>query len=161
MNLQPFESTEPISVVTLNKIINDYKDMFLEALDVTNCGKWGKWLKDPSIHLFPCCCHTRELPCVFIEAYFEAYKALDMHDKEDSFKSLVLHYKKIKEDKNAVGLWHVTHSKLAFDTNFKSEIKIMLELDPYKVSKIKLIKDEFKYVLKFQRIIRKLDRERR
>lgn len=128
-------------------------------LDISNsnCNKWENWLEDKSTHIYPCICSKREQDCIFIETYYQLDRVIQLHQKEEYFNILVQEYKQIASDNVATSEWFKTHKKLASEIAFDTEISIMLELEPYKTSKIILNENEFKNIIEFQNIFNELE----
>lgn len=128
-------------------------------LDISNskCNKWENWHEDKSTHIYPCVCSKREQDCIFIETYYQLERVIQLHQKEEYFKTLVQEYKQIASDNVATSEWLKKHKKLASEIAFDTEISIMLELEPYKTSKIKLNENEFKNIIEFQKIFNELE----
>ncbi|MFK7000768.1 hypothetical protein [Flavobacterium oreochromis] len=128
-------------------------------LDISNskCNKWENWLEDKSTHIYPCVCSNREQDCIFIETYYQLDRVIQLHQKEEYFNILVQEYKQIASDNVATFEWLKTHKKLASEIAFDTEISIMLELEPYKTSKIILNENEFKNIIEFQNIFNELE----
>lgn len=128
-------------------------------LDISNskCNKWENWLEDKSTHIYPCVCSKREQNCIFIETYYQLDRIIQLHKKEEYFKILVQEYKQITSDNVATSEWLKKHKKLVSETAFDTEISIMLEIEPYKTSKIKLNENEFKNIIEFQNIFNELE----
>lgn len=128
-------------------------------LDISNskCNKWENWLEDKSKHIYPCICSKREQDCMFIETYYKLDRVIQLHQKEEYFKTLLQEYKQIASDNVATSEWLMKHKKLVSETAFDTEISIMLEIEPYKTSKIKLNENEFKNIIEFQKIFNELE----
>lgn len=128
-------------------------------LDISNskCKKWENWLEDKSTHIYPCVCSNREQDCIFIETYYQLDRVIQLHQKEEYFKILVQEYKQIRSDKIALSEWLNKNKKLTSELAFDTEISIMLELEPYKTSKIILNENEFKNIIEFQNIFNELE----
>lgn len=128
-------------------------------LDISNskCNKWENWLEDKSTHIYPCVCSNREQDCIFIETYYQLDRVIQLHQKEEYFNILVQEYKQISSDKIALSEWFNKYKKLASELAFDTEISIMLELEPYKTSKIILNENEFKNIIEFQNIFNELE----
>jgi len=128
-------------------------------LDISNskCNKWENWLEDKSKHIYPCICSKREQDCMFIETYYQLDRVIQLHQKEEYFKTLLQEYKQIASDNVATSEWLMKHKKLVSETAFDTEISIMLEIEPYKTSKIKLNENEFKNIIEFQKIFNELE----
>ena len=147
-----------------HKNINEIKSWLTDnsekvKLDISNskCNKWENWLEDKSTHIYPCVCSNREQDCIFIETYYQLDRVIQLHQKEEYFKILVQEYKQIASDNVATSEWFKTHKKLASEIAFDTEISIMLELEPYKTSKIILNENEFKNIIEFQNIFNELE----
>lgn len=127
-------------------------------LDISNskCNKWENWFEDKSTHIYPCICSKREQNCIFIETYYQLDRVIQLHQKEEYFKTLVQEYKQIASDNVATSEWLKKHKKLVSETAFDTEISIMLEIEPYKTSKIKLNENEFKNIIEFQNIFNEI-----
>ena len=128
-------------------------------LDISNskCSKWENWLEDKTTHIYPCVCSNREQNCIFIETYYKLDRVIQLNQKEEYFKILVQEYKQISSDKIALSEWFNKYKKLASELAFDTEISIMLELEPYKTSKIILNENEFKNIIEFQNIFNELE----
>lgn len=128
-------------------------------LDISNskCNKWKNWLEDKSTHIYACVCSKREQDCIFIETYYQLDRVIQLNQKEEYFKILVQEYKQIRSDKIALSEWLNKNKKLASELAFDTEISIMLELEPYKTSKIILNENEFKNIIEFQNIFNELE----
>ncbi len=128
-------------------------------LDISNskCKKWENWLEDKSKHIYPCICSKREQDCMFIETYYKLDRVIQLHQKEEYFKTLIQEYKQIASNNVATSEWFKEHKKLAFEIAFDTEISIMLEIEPYRTSKIKLNENEFKNIIEFQNIFNELE----
>lgn len=128
-------------------------------LDISNskCNKWENWLEDKSTHIYPCVCSKREQDCIFIETYYQLDRVIQLHQKEEYFKTLVQEYKQIASDNFATSEWFKIHKKLVSEIAFDTEISIMLELEPYRTSKIKLNENEFKNIIEFKNIFNELE----
>lgn len=147
-----------------HKNINEIKSWLIDnsekvKLDISNskCNKWENWLEDKSTHIYPCICSKREQDCIFIETYYQLDRVIQLHQKEEYFNILVQEYKQIASDNVATSEWFKTHKKLASEIAFDTEISIMLELEPYKTSKIILNENEFKNIIEFQNILNELE----
>ena len=147
-----------------HKNINEIKSWLTDnsekvKLDISNskCNKWENWLEDKSTHIYPCVCSNREQDCIFIETYYQLDRVIQLHQKEEYFNILVQEYKQIASDNVATSEWFKTHKKLASEIAFDTEISIMLELEPYKTSKIILNENEFKNIIEFQNIFNELE----
>lgn len=128
-------------------------------LDISNskCNKWENWLEDKSTHIYPCVCSKREQDCIFIETYYQLDRVIQLHQKEEYFNILVQEYRQIETDNVALSKWFNKYKKLASELAFDTEISIMLELEPYKTSKIILNENEFKNIIEFQNIFNELE----
>ncbi len=128
-------------------------------LDISNskCNKWENWLEDKSKHIYPCVCSNREQNCIFIEIYYQLDRVIQLYQKEEYFKILIQEYKQISSGKIALSEWFYKNKKLASELAFDTEISIMLELEPYKTSKIILNENEFKNIIELQNIFNELE----
>ena len=128
-------------------------------LDISNskCNKWENWLEDKSTHIYPCVCSKREQDCIFIETYYQLDRVIQLYQKEEYLKTLVQEYKQIASDNFATSEWFKIHKKLVSEIAFDTEISIMLELEPYRTSKIKLNENEFKNIIEFKNIFNELE----
>ncbi|WP_026711778.1 hypothetical protein [Flavobacterium filum] len=147
-----------------HKNINEIKSWLTDnsekvKLDISNskCNKWENWLEDKATHIYPCVCSNREQNCIFIETYYQLDRVIQLHQKKEYFKILVQEYKQISSDKIALSEWFNKNKKLASELAFDTEISIMLELEPYKTSKIKLNENEFKNIIELQNIFNELE----
>ena len=151
-------------MIKSNLNINEIKSWLTDnlekvKLDISNskCNKWENWLEDKSTHIYPCICSNREQDCIFIETYYQLDRVIQLHQKKEYFKILVQEYKQISSDKIALSEWFNKNKKLASELAFDTEISIMLELEPYKTSKIILNENEFKNIIEFQNIFNELE----
>ena len=151
-------------MIKSNLSISEIKSWLIDnsekiKLDISNskCNKWENWLEDKSTHIYPCVCSKREQDCIFMETYYQLDRVIQLHQKEEYFKTLVQEYKQISSDNVATSEWFKEHKKLASEIDFDTEISIMLEIEPYRTSKIKLNENEFKNIIEFQNISNELE----
>lgn len=128
-------------------------------LDISNskCNKWEIWLENKATHVYPCACSNREQNCIFIETYYKLDRVIQLNQKEEYFNIIIQEYKQIASDNVATSEWFKTHKKLASELAFDTEISIMIELEPYKTSKIILNENEFKNIIELQNIFNELE----
>ena len=150
-------NNQNLEIKQITTWLAEYENYFYFLISESNCGKWSKWLEDKTSHILPCCCPKREKDCIFIEIYYQLDRVIQLHQKEEYFKILVQEYKQIASDNVATSELLKKHKKLASEIAFDTEISIMLELEPYKTSKIKLNENEFKNIIEFQNIFNELE----
>lgn len=146
-----------LSISEIKSWLTDNSEKIKLDISNSNCNKWENWLEDKSTHIYPCICSKREQDCIFIETYYQLDRVIQLHQKEEYFNILVQEYKQIASDNVATSEWFKTHKKLASEIAFDTEISIMLELEPYKTSKIILNENEFKNIIEFQNIFNELE----
>ncbi len=136
----------------MKTLLNDNSEKI--KLDISNskCNKWKNWLEDKSTHIYPCVCSKRKQDCIFIETYYQLDRVIQLHQKEEYFTILVQQYRQIDTDNVVLSKWFNKYKKLASELAFDTEISIMLEIEPYRTSKIKLNENEFKNIIEFQKI---------
>lgn len=152
-----FKVQEYMNIQNIKLWLNENETNFKSSINQSKCKKWENWLEDKSTHIYPCVCSNREQDCIFIETYYKLDRIVKFHQKEEYFNSLVLEYKQIADDKNAVINWFMKYQNTASEIAFDTEVSIMLELEPYKNLKIKLNENEFKNIFEFQNIINELE----
>jgi hypothetical protein len=128
-------------------------------MNESNCRKWSKWVEDKTIHILPCCCSNREQDCIFIETYFKLMKIVELHSKEEYFKAIIQDYRLIANNKEQVLEWYKKHQNINSEIAFDTEVSIMLELEPYKKTVIKLNEDEYKNIIEFQSIFNEINNQ--
>lgn len=146
-----------LNISEIKSWLTDNSEKVKLDISNSNCNKWENWLEDKSTHIYPCICSKREQDCIFIETYYQLDRVIQLHQKEEYFNILVQEYKQIASDNVATSEWFKTHKKLASEIAFDTEISIMLELEPYKTSKIILNENEFKNIIEFQNIFNELE----
>lgn len=146
-----------LNISEIKSWLTDNSEKIKLDISNSNCNKWENWLEDKSTHIYPCICSKREQDCIFIETYYQLDRVIQLHQKEEYFNILVQEYKQIASDNVATSEWFKTHKKLASEIAFDTEISIMLELEPYKTSKIILNENEFKNIIEFQNIFNELE----
>ena len=151
------QKNQPLKVKQIKTWLVENENYVNFLISETNCRKWVEWLQEKSTHIYPCVCSNREQNCIFIETNYQLDRVLQLHQKEEYFKTLVQEYKQISSDKIALSEWFNKHKKLASELAFDTEISIMLELEPYKTSKIILNEIEFKNIIEFQIIFNELE----
>lgn len=109
--------------------IQDYllknRTEFFTLIEKSSCRKWSKWVKDNSIHVFPCVCPEREVDCIFIETYFELTKVLEVLEKEERCIHELKIYQEIKHNTPAVFEWIIANESFFYEINtFKAELDI-------------------------------------
>ncbi len=61
--------TETLTVAKIENWIFNNKEYFKKGIENSICGKWQKYANNGETP-FPCCCHTKEKDCLFIELYY-------------------------------------------------------------------------------------------
>jgi hypothetical protein len=144
-----------VSIHHINWWLMKYEDDFYNAIPKSNCGKWSKWVKDNSIHVFPCACSTREQDCIFIELYFELLKASELEEKEVYFEKLVEEYRLVKYSEHGISMWLEKYESLWQKTRFDDIIRIKIINEPYTKIQIQLNADDFKNIATFKKLYAK------
>lgn len=145
-----------VKILDIQKIVNDNKNYFHFLINESSCRKWSKWVEDKSTHIYPCVCPIREQECIFIEAYYELEKVIELHKRENYFKSIVCEYNLIKNDSEEIIKWFERHLKVDEELFFKPIIEIKTQSYPYKSLQIKLNTQDFKNIIEFQNIFNQL-----
>lgn len=151
------QKNQPLKVKQIKTWLVENENYVNFLISETNCRKWVEWLQEKSTHIYPCICSNREQNCIFIETYYQLDRVIKLHQKEEYFNILVQEYKQISSDEIALSEWFNKNKKLASELAFDTEISIMLELEPYKTSKIILNEIEFKNIIEFQNIFNELE----
>lgn len=151
------QKNQPLKVKQIKTWLVENENYVNFLISETNCRKWVEWLQEKSTHIYPCICSNREQNCIFIETYYQLDRVIKLHQKEEYFNILVQEYKQISSDEIALSEWFNKNKKLASELAFDTEISIMLELEPYKTSKIILNEIEFKNIIEFQIIFNELE----
>ena len=146
-----------LNISEIKSWLTDNSEKIKLDISNSNCNKWENWLEDKTTHIYPCICSNREQNCIFIETYYQLDRVIQLHQKEEYFKILIQEYQQISSDKIALSEWFKKYKKLASELAFDTEISIMLELEPYKTSKIILNENEFKNIIEFQNIFNELE----
>ncbi len=141
-----------ISIHHINWWLMKYEAEFYEAISKSNCGKWSKWVRDNSIHVFPCACPIREQDCIFIEMYFELLKASKLEKKEVHFEKLVDEYNVIKNNETEVTLWLEKYESIWQNSHYDEIIRIKTSTTPYTKVEIPLSNEEFKNIRAFKKL---------
>ncbi|WP_452221428.1 hypothetical protein [Lacinutrix salivirga] len=140
------------SIHHINWWLIKYEDDFYNAIPKSNCRKWTKWIRDNSIHVFPCVCPIREQDCIFIEMYFELLKASELEKKEVHFEKLVIEYNVIKNNETDVSLWLEKYESIWQNSHFNKIIRIKTSTTPYTKIEIPLSNQEFKNIRAFKKL---------
>lgn len=148
---------QPLKAEQIKTWLVENENYFNFLISQSSCNKWSIWLEDKSTHMYPCVCSNREQNCIFIETYYQLDRVIQLNQKEEYFKILIQEYQQISSDNVATSEWLKTHKKLASEIAFDTEISIMLELEPYKTSKIILNENEFKNIIELQNIFNELE----
>jgi len=140
------------SIHHINWWLMKYEEEFYNAIPKSNCGKWSKWVRDNSIHVFPCVCPTREQDCIFIEMYFELLKTSELEKNEVYFEKLVEEYNVIKNSETEVSLWLDKYESVWQNSHFDEIIRIKTSTTPYTKIEIPLSNEEFKNISAFKKL---------
>lgn len=151
------QKNQPLKVKQIKTWLVENENYVNFLISETNCRKWVEWLQEKSIHIYPCVCSKREQDCIFIETYYQLDRVIQLHQKEEYFNILVQEYRQIDTDNVVLSKWFNKYKKLASELAFDTEISIMLEIEPYRTSKIKLNENEFKNIIEFQKIFNELE----
>lgn len=139
------------SILKIEKIevwLLEYESYFKFLINETTCRKWSKWLKDKSIHLFPCFCHTREGFCVFIETYYKLEKIVDLYHRQDKIAEVLKEFDRIKNNPDLEFEWVEKYCYIA--NSFDGKLQITGEAD--KSINFEFDEDEFYTAILFQDI---------
>ncbi len=152
MNKEPKQYLHFPSVLNVSQIeiwLSEYENYFKFLINESNCGKWSKWLKDKSVHIFPCVCPIREQDCIFIETYYELNKILELHHIRNHYKEVVSEYMEIGDDEIKIQQWIKKHETLWNKTFFHGAVEIQLRSEPNPIIRLKLNEEEFEEVITF------------
>lgn len=149
-------TNQTLEVNYIKTWLADNQNYFLFLINESNCRKWSKWLEDKSTHIYPCVCPIREQECIFIEAYYELQKVIELYKRENYFKLIVYEYNLIKNDAGVIKEWIEKHLKVDDELFFKPIIEIKTQSYPYKSLQIKLNTEDFKNIIEFQNIFNQL-----
>ncbi|WP_033959942.1 hypothetical protein [Psychroserpens jangbogonensis] len=144
------------SIHHINWWLMKYEAEFYEAISKSNCGKWSKWVRDNSIHVFPCACPTREQECIFIELYFELLKVSELEPKEIFFEKIMKEYKIVQHDEDEINLWLDKHKVTWKGLRFDEIIRVKLTTEPYTKIEVQLAKCDFRNIILFQKTYNRL-----
>ncbi|MEM5540721.1 hypothetical protein [Olleya sp. AS48] len=150
------KSNVPYNIHHINWWLMKYEDEFYNAITKSNCGKWSKWIRDNSIHVFPCVCQTREQDCIFIELYFELLKVSELELKEVYFRGVMNEYDCIKNEKFALKQWLKKHKNMWVNLRLSKTIRIKLTTEPYSKLEVNLNGNDFRNFISFQKIYNRL-----
>lgn len=150
--LSEFQINQPKEVKYIKNWLADNQNYFHFLINESNCRKWSKWVEDKSTHIYPCVCPIREQECIFIEAYYELEKVIELHKRENYFKSIVCEYNLIKNDSRAIRKWLTKYQKIDEELFFKPIKDIKIQSNPSRSLMIKLSKEDFKNIIEFQNI---------
>ncbi|WP_458628281.1 hypothetical protein [Winogradskyella sp. PC D3.3] len=144
--------TALVSIHHINWWLIKYEDEFYNAIPNSECGKWSKWLRDNSINVFPCACHTREQDCIFIEMYFELLKVSELEKQEVRYKKPIEVFNSIKHDEDKVALWLEEYESLWHNLQYNKVIRVKITTEPYTRIEIQLNADDFKNIATFKKL---------
>ena len=145
-------TNQTLEVNSIKTWLADNQNYFHFLINESSCRKWSKWVEDKSTHIYPCVCPIREQECIFIEAYYELEKVIELHKRENYFKQLVSEYNLIKNDAGALRKWIAKYQKIDEELFFKPIIEIKIQSNPSRSLMIKLRKEDFKSLIEFQKI---------
>lgn len=149
------ELKSSLSIHHINWWLMKYEDEFYDAISKSECGKWSKWVKNNSIHVFPCACPTREQDCIFIELYFELLKVSKLEANELFFESIMDEYNSIQNEEFALRLWLEKYKAAFADLKFVEIIIVKLTTEPYTKIAVELNEDDFRNIILFQKTYKK------
>jgi len=134
---------EPIGLDKTLDWLNKYEAEYFKAIAISYCRQWSKWERDKSIHILPCCCHTKEANCIFIETYWKLKRTINTIKSEEFYKSILQLYYPIKNNQKAVFEWVKAHEEVGDKLLLiESIIKIATHNEPYKTIDIHLNQKE-------------------
>lgn len=145
-------TNQTLEVNHIKTWLADNQNYFHFLINESNCRKWSKWVEDKSTHIYPCACPIREQDCIFIETYYELEKVIELHKRENYFKSIVCEYNLIKNDSRVIKEWIEKYLKVDEKLFFKPIIEIKIQSNPSRSLMIKLSKEDFKNLIEFQNI---------
>ncbi len=154
-DLVNLEIKPSLSIHQINWWLMKYEDEFYDAISKSECGKWSKWVKNNSIHVFPCACPTREQDCIFIELYFELLKVSKLEANELFFESIMDEYNSIQNEEFALRLWLEKYKATFADLKFVEIIIVKLTTEPYTKIAVELNEDDFRNIILFQKTYKK------
>ncbi|WP_179318821.1 hypothetical protein [Winogradskyella helgolandensis] len=150
-----------VSIHHINWWLMKYEKEFYDAIPKSSCGKWSKWVRDNSIHVFPCACHTREKDCIFIELYYKLLEVRKLNSQEEFYAEELIRFSGIKQSKESVIEWvrdnKSKYKNLKYRLDIDSigviiDVRINNHDEPSRVKMIKIDKKEFKHATEFKRI---------
>lgn len=157
--------SKTVSIHRINSWLIKYKDEFDDAISKSNCGKWSKWVRDNSIHVFPCACPSREQDCIFIEMYFKLLKVIELNKREGYYAEQLVIFYSLKNNKDSVIEWvrdnESTFKALKYKLKIDS-IGVVIDVgvnnhnERYKRIIVRVSKEEFIHTLEFKRIFEKM-----
>ena len=145
----------PNEISNLNTWIHQNEIKIKRNVDKTNCNKWKFWYISKESPL-PCCCPKRTSECIFLEMYNKLFYSMQLQKKESEFADALIMYERIQLNLKAVMEWVIDNEDLYNQQrSFKVEIKLMLQLFPYKAHYIKLPIEKYTNLLNFRKIYRR------
>jgi len=144
-----------ISIHHVNWWLMKYEFEFYDAIPKSECGKWGKWVKDNSINVLPCACHTREQDCIFIEMYFELLRVSELEESEVLYEKILEEYRTVEYNEFAISLWLEKYKSIWQSSRFDEVIRIKTFTKPYTKIEILLNHNDFKNLIKFRKLYSK------
>src|SRR5690554_3509163 len=117
---------QSVSIHHINWWLMKYETEFYDAIPKSDCGKWSKWVKDNTIHVFPCVCPIRVQDCIFIELYFELLRISELETKEVHFGRVLEEYTKIAHNEDAISLWLEKYQSIWQNSHFNEVIRIKI-----------------------------------
>ncbi|WP_299398682.1 hypothetical protein [uncultured Gelidibacter sp.] len=160
------EDCKPMSIHHINWWLLKYEDYFYKAISESECGKWSKWIKDNSIHVFPCACAIREQDCIFIELYHQLLEVSELNKREEFYSEQLIRFSSHKLKKESVIEWvrdnrsyyQEIRYKLEFDSvGIVIDVRVSNHDDTYKVMLVKIDKHDFMHAIEFKRIFEEME----
>lgn len=150
--LEDLQLQHPLFIELIKFWLSENENYFYFLINESSCRKWNKWVEDKTIHIFPCCCPSREQDCIFIETYYKLVNIVKLHKNEDYFKVILQEYRIVANNKEQVLKWYKRYQKIVFELTFETEIDIRLNSEPYKNIILKIDANDFQNILDLQNI---------
>lgn len=130
---------------------NEYR--LFESVHYTTCNKWLKWLKDKSIHVYPCVCETRNSACTFAETYHAIWQVNNALTKEDEYIEALIEYSSVFDAKGSLKQWLKSYEELFKEVLLIDDTrKVSLGKNSFESDIIKFSREELKHLLKFKKL---------
>ena len=138
-----------LRICRMNWWLLKYEDEFKEAINLTSCKKWARWLYKGE-HPFPCVCPKRNNLCVFIDLYRELDRLTQIQRLEKYFEDRFNNFQAIKDSKEKMMNWMkeirptISEIYLTLDRNENLKVRFY-NSDP--VLEVNINKSDYKYTL--------------